>query len=114
MSPPVAIVTGGSSGIGEALVHHLLSVGWKVVVADLQPPKAPNPSVLFARTDISSWDEQAEMFKKAYGWGQRLDFCALNAGVDDSDSIFNTLSRDITKPPSKPDTRCFDINVIGT
>ncbi len=114
MAPPMAIVTGGASGIGLALVQHLASLGWKVVIADINPPKELVPGTLFVHTDISSWDQQAEMFKQAYAWGKRLDFCALNAGVDDRDDIFGTLSNDIDKPPQEPNTKTFDVNLTGT
>lgn len=36
----VAIVTGGSSGIGMALVRDLVSRGWKVAIADVQENEA--------------------------------------------------------------------------
>jgi NAD(P)-dependent dehydrogenase (short-subunit alcohol dehydrogenase family) len=39
MSANVAIVTGGASGIGAAIVRHLLDAGYEVVVLDRQPPK---------------------------------------------------------------------------
>ncbi|KAJ9497610.1 hypothetical protein H2202_007034 [Exophiala xenobiotica] len=114
MTPPTAIVTGGSSGIGEALVHHLVSMKWRVVIADVNPPKFSIADTIFIQTNIASWQEQADMFKQAYSWNKRLDFVALNAGVDDRDDIFNTLSNDVNKPPSQPNTRPFDVNVTGT
>jgi hypothetical protein len=116
MASPVAIVTGGSSGIGLALVQHLISLKWHVVVADLNPPKVPLPSecTLFIPADIASWEQQAAMFQRAYQWGQRLDACVLNAGVDDRDDIFSTLSLDPMKPPKRPNTLTFDVNITGT
>ncbi|KAH0834467.1 hypothetical protein FOPE_03803 [Fonsecaea pedrosoi] len=114
MSPPIAIVTGGSSGIGAALVEYLLSLGWNVVIADIHQPKHSLPGTLYVHTDVSSWEQQAHMFKQAYDWGKRLDFCALNAGIDDRDDIFNTLSYDMHKPPKKPNTDTFSVNITGT
>jgi NAD(P)-dependent dehydrogenase (short-subunit alcohol dehydrogenase family) len=77
MASPVAIVTGGSSGIGLALVQQLVSQGWTVVIADINPPRQSISDTLFVKTDISSWEQQADMFKQAYVWGKHLDFCAL-------------------------------------
>ncbi|KIX94737.1 uncharacterized protein Z520_09427 [Fonsecaea multimorphosa CBS 102226] len=114
MGPPTAIVTGGSSGIGNALVRHLVSLKWRAVIADINPPKESLPETLFIQTDISSWNDQAEMFKQAYAWSGRLDFVALNAGVEDGDEIFGSLSNKVDKPPSRPNTRSFDVNITGT
>ncbi|OQU99163.1 hypothetical protein CLAIMM_04835 [Cladophialophora immunda] len=114
MAPPIAIVTGGSSGIGAALVEHLVSLGWNVVIADIHQPKHSLPGTLYIHSDVSSWEQQSHMFKQAYEWGKRLDFCALNAGIDDRDDIFNTLSYDLHKPPKKPNTDTFSVNITGT
>ncbi|KIW86776.1 uncharacterized protein Z519_12562 [Cladophialophora bantiana CBS 173.52] len=114
MFPPTAIVTGGSSGIGYALVRHLVSMKWRVVIADINPPREAIPDALFIRTDIASWQDQADMFKQAYAWSRRLDFVALNAGVDDRDNIFGTLTHDVNEPPRRPDTKPFDVNITGT
>ncbi|KAF7186925.1 Short-chain dehydrogenase/reductase ascJ [Pseudocercospora fuligena] len=111
MSSPVAIVTGASSGIGLALTEYLLERQWNVVMADVNPPKEQLPNTLFIKTDISSWDQQSSLFSQAHAWQNRLDFVALNAGIDDRDDIFNTISQD---PPKKPNLSTFDINLYGT
>ncbi|KPI34427.1 uncharacterized protein AB675_1417 [Cyphellophora attinorum] len=111
----VALVTGGSSGIGYALVEHLLAKSWNVVIADITPlganVKFPADRTLFVKTNVSSFDEQAELFSKAFKWHQRLDFAALNAGIDDRDDIFSSI--DTSKPPTKPDTSVIDIDLTA-
>lgn len=114
MAPPVAIVTGASSGIGLALTKHLLERKWAVVMADLNEPKEKLDSTIFIKTDISSWDQQAAMFKQAYEWQGRLDFFAGNAGIDDRDDIFESISSDSTKPPKQPNMKTIDVNLVGT
>ncbi|OJD36635.1 15-hydroxyprostaglandin dehydrogenase [Diplodia corticola] len=120
MSNPVAVITGASSGIGLALTQHLLSKSWDVVLLDLNPPPAsaslPADRHLFLRTDVSSWPSQAAAFARAHSWRQRLDLAALNAGIDDRDSIFPALPASITPaspPPTEPDTTTFAVNLLG-
>ncbi|RMZ70292.1 15-hydroxyprostaglandin dehydrogenase [Pyrenophora seminiperda CCB06] len=95
MSKPVAIVTGAGSGIGEAVATHLHSKGYKVVIADLNPTSGLRVTsnlgtdALFHQIDVSSYESQARLFKRAYEWGgKRLDFCHANAGIDDRQNIF--------------------------
>ncbi|KAF2164487.1 hypothetical protein M409DRAFT_25365 [Zasmidium cellare ATCC 36951] len=109
MTAPVAVVTGASSGIGRALVQHLIKLKWNVVMADVTSPSETVPGTLFVQTDVSSWDQQVHLFQKAYEWQGRLDFCALNAGIDDRDDIFTLLD----EPPRRPNLATFEVNVIG-
>jgi 15-hydroxyprostaglandin dehydrogenase (NAD) len=115
MTKPVAIVTGGSSGIGLALTQHLLAKGWMVVVADINPPPSseslPADSSKYIKCNVASWDEQATMFAEAYSWGGRLDFAALNAGIDDRDDIWDSI--DTTAPPRRPNMLTFHVNLLG-
>ncbi|KAK6439069.1 hypothetical protein LTR95_004720 [Oleoguttula sp. CCFEE 5521] len=103
-----------SSGIGLALTKHLLSLQWHVIMADLNPPKDTLQNTTYLRTDISSWDSQAATFEKAYAQLGRLDFVALNAGMDDRDDIFASLSSESAKPPRKPNMQTFAVNLTGT
>lgn len=111
MAPPTAIVTGAGSGIGLALTKHLLSLKWAVGMLDLNPPKEELSNTLFIKTNIASWEQQAAAFKRIYEWNGRLDFAALNAGIDDRDDIFNSLSN---QPPRQPNLLCFEVNLNGT
>ena len=61
---PVAIVAGGSSGIGRALVNHLYSMGWMMAIADLVKPEELIPDTIFIQTDVTSWYAQFSMFKQ--------------------------------------------------
>ncbi|KAI7087175.1 NAD(P)-binding protein [Hortaea werneckii] len=114
MSPPTAIVTGSSSGIGLALSKDLSQRGWAVVRADVNEPSESIENSIFVRTDISSWDQQAALFQKAFAWQNRLDFFAANAGIDDRDDIFNSISNDTRNPPKQPNMKTFDVNLTGT
>ena len=53
----VFIVTGGSSGIGAAIVDELLNDGAKVVNADLKDDGKKESDYLFAKTDVTSSED---------------------------------------------------------
>jgi len=95
MSKPVAIITGAASGMGLALTKHLLSRDWRVVMADVnlevgtQLSEELGSDTLFQQTDVSVYSQQAKLFNRAFEWGgDRLDFLAANAGIDDKQSLY--------------------------
>ena len=52
MSANVAIVTGGASGIGAAIVRQMLAAGYEVVVLDRQAPKEPHARLHAVAVDL--------------------------------------------------------------
>ncbi|KAK8182306.1 hypothetical protein BC567DRAFT_206878 [Phyllosticta citribraziliensis] len=121
MTNPVAVVTGASSGIGLALTQHLVSKAWHVVLLDLKPPprsaSLPNDATLFVQCDVSSWSSQSSAFARAFEWRKRVDFAALNAGIDDRDDIFNTLpsTNGSSAPPlpTRPNMKTLEVDLFG-
>jgi meso-butanediol dehydrogenase/(S,S)-butanediol dehydrogenase/diacetyl reductase len=77
----VAIVTGGSSGIGAASVERLVNEGAKVFIADLKPPKKTSERVAFRRTDVTSLADATAMVEAAVARFGRLDVLVNNAGI---------------------------------
>lgn len=87
----VAIVTGGASGIGKAVVLRLASLGAKVAIADINEDNAKNVAqeakrlgseTLVIRTDISKFAETREMAKKVYETFGKIDVLINDAAWD--------------------------------
>ena len=80
----VAIVTGGSSGIGAATVASFVAEGARVVVADLHEPEPdlwPGGRWRFARTDVSREEDVATAVDLAVAELGGLDVLVNNAGI---------------------------------
>ena len=92
----VAVVTGGASGIGLASVRRLADEGAHIVIGDLDPVSgeaaAAEVNGTFIRTDVTSADDVAAMFKKAKDTYGSVDIAFNNAGISppDDDSILET------------------------
>ncbi|MEW9549529.1 SDR family NAD(P)-dependent oxidoreductase [Nonomuraea sp. NPDC050783] len=77
-----AIVTGGASGIGLALVRALAGRGVSVTVADLAEPAGPPAGkVEFARVDVTDAEAVAALVGRVSAERGRLDFMFNNAGI---------------------------------
>ena len=52
-APEVAVVTGASSGLGEAIAKDMLAVGHTVVTLQRRPPPFSHPQLHFRPVDLS-------------------------------------------------------------
>ena len=102
-----ALVTGGASGIGEAICRRFTWSGAKVIIADVDKARAeilskelPGSSVV--QLDIS--DEAA--VKAAFAAVPKLDILVNNAGIGLVASVEETTTEDFQ--------RLFKVNVEGT
>lgn len=87
----VALVTGGSFGIGKATAVAFAKRGAKVVVADwmedkenetIKLVKGTGSDGVFFRCDVSSGTEVRNMIEKAIARFGRLDYAFNNAGIE--------------------------------
>ncbi|KAK1523985.1 short-chain dehydrogenase [Colletotrichum costaricense] len=109
----VAIVTGGSSGIGLAAVNTLLSQGASVVNADIQPPaEQPENSYTFVKTDVTVWAEQIALFKKAKEIYGRIDHVFANAGLGPRANYLST-EVDENGDLKEPTHQLLDVSLTG-
>jgi NAD(P)-dependent dehydrogenase (short-subunit alcohol dehydrogenase family) len=121
MSKPVAIVTGAASGIGLAVTKHLLTRGYRVVMADVNENEGKKLSAelgddtIFHQTDISVYEQQASLFSSAFKWGgERLDFFAANAGIDDRQSLYEkneTMELDSNGVPKPMNVKTMQVDL---
>ena len=86
---PVAIVTGGASGIGFATVQRLVRSGHQVIAADMNmevcdkavATLGDKTAAVAARVDVRSEDDIARVIGEAMSRHGRLDVLVNNAGV---------------------------------
>ncbi len=114
-SGKVAVVTGGTSGIGKAAVIALAQAGAKVVVAGrrqvegeetIRLLQASSGEGFFVATDVSKEADVQTLIEKTMAHYGRLDIAFNNAGVD----------QETTPLPEQTEAtydRIMDINVKG-
>lgn len=85
----VAIVTGGSFGIGKATAIKFSKLGAKVIVADwvdgketLEAISAGGGEAIFVKCDVSKTDQVKNLVDKTITTYGRLDFAFNNAGIE--------------------------------
>jgi NADP-dependent 3-hydroxy acid dehydrogenase YdfG len=84
MADPVFLITGASSGIGEATARHAAQAGYKLVLAARSEDKlkalADELDALPVRCDVTQWEDQQRMAAAALDAYGRLDVVFANAG----------------------------------
>jgi meso-butanediol dehydrogenase/(S,S)-butanediol dehydrogenase/diacetyl reductase len=84
----VAIVTGGASGMGEAIVQLIIAEGGKAAIADLDQDRGNalaarlgGDRCRFTACDVADLHAVSAFVDEATAWGGRLDFLVNNAGM---------------------------------
>ena len=85
----VAIITGGSSGLGKATAIRFANSGAKIIVSDLKSSGVENEindkhgkdTAIFVKCDVTQESEIENMVKEAAKWGGRVDIICNYAGI---------------------------------
>ncbi|NP_001040424.1 3-hydroxyacyl-CoA dehydrogenase type-2-like isoform X2 [Bombyx mandarina] len=114
----VALVTGGSSGLGKATAELLVKQGGRVVICDLPSTKGQNTAkslgenAVFAPVDVTSEDDVKEALQITLDKFGRLDALINCAGVASASRVYNF------KKEQPFDLNIFQntiqVNLIGT
>lgn len=111
----IALVTGSSSGIGEAIARALAEKGAKVVVnsrtstAAGEKLAASLPGALYVQADIAEEEDRGRLLSRVEEKYGRLDHLVNNAGttvVVPHEDLFGVSEADFR--------RILDVNLIGT
>lgn len=107
-SSKIALITGGSEGLGAACARRFLRAGWKVAILALPGPEIDGMAsndVLTVSGDITSPDTRHVVVEKTLERFERIDVLVNNVGVG------------LYAPPSQADIeltkRLFDVNVFA-
>ncbi|MFE8947397.1 SDR family NAD(P)-dependent oxidoreductase [Streptomyces sp. NPDC007856] len=112
---PVALVTGSSSGIGEAVVRRLSTAGMRVVVNSARSAGAGRklaeslPDALYVQADISAESDARRLVATAVEHFGRLDVLVNNAGT-----TRRIPHADLTAATPEIWREILDVNLIGT
>jgi 2-keto-3-deoxy-L-fuconate dehydrogenase len=102
----VALVTGGASGIGEAICRVFTAAGAKVIIADLDRERAERVALGLPGSEVRVCDVTDEHAVKVMFEGiAKLDVLVNNAGVGLVGSVTETALEDLQ--------RLFRVNVEG-
>lgn len=103
----VAIVTGGNSGIGRAIVLELASQGAHIVIDYISNPKATDElekkiaalgeRAIGVKADVSKVADLQKLIKAAVAKFRKVDIMVNNAGVETRTSILDTTEEQYEK-----------------
>ncbi|WP_415952958.1 SDR family NAD(P)-dependent oxidoreductase [Streptomyces sp. KLOTTS4A1] len=99
------VISGASSGIGEATAKRFAESGDRVVNLDVRPPATPHPNITWHETDVADWTAVAQTVAYLHDTYGRLDVVIANAGVSIRHDVL-----DITESEAR---RVLEVNLLG-
>ena len=98
----VAIITGGSNGIGLAAVTRFIEEGAKVVIADLDEAQGKvmeaglieeGKDVYFVQVDVANRESVQNMVKAVIDKNEKIDILVNNAGIT-NDAVLTKMTEE--------------------
>jgi NAD(P)-dependent dehydrogenase (short-subunit alcohol dehydrogenase family) len=115
LSDRVAVVTGGSRGIGKAIAVTFAEEGSDLIIADVLEKEGQNTAeeiiakgrkAIFVRCDVSRVDQVQNMIDQAVGSFGKIDILVNNAGI-------GPLPKFVTEITDEEWNRTLGINLTG-
>lgn len=105
----VAVITGGGSGIGRAIVERFVSAGARVAFCGRSDKSefADEIGAAFYQTDVANEQHVADMMQQVQGRFGLIDVLVNNAGVWEFGCPIATTDADVYR-------RGIEVNVLGT
>jgi 3-oxoacyl-[acyl-carrier protein] reductase len=100
------VVSGASSGIGQATAERFASSGDRVINFDVQPPAAPSRhQVGWRKVDVADWSAVREALDDVHAECRRLDVVVANAGISVRHGVLELTEAEVR--------RVIDVNLLG-
>jgi NAD(P)-dependent dehydrogenase (short-subunit alcohol dehydrogenase family) len=125
LTSTVALVTGGSNGIGAAVVTRLNSAGATVIIVDLESTESSAKTLIsslnlpqnavFMPANIADWVQLRSVFSAVQTKFGRLDFVIANAGTMEYEPVLeDTFDSEGELEEPRDAYRVIDVNLKGS
>lgn len=101
----VVIVSGASSGIGQATAERFAAAGDQVVNLDVKPPADGGGAARWIKADVADWSAVRGAVAEVHAEHGRLDVVIANAGISVRHGVLEIEEADAR--------RVIDVNLLG-
>ncbi|MGC4987361.1 SDR family NAD(P)-dependent oxidoreductase [Streptomyces sp. DT193] len=99
------IISGASSGIGQATAERFAAAGDRVYNLDVLPPREPTAAVTWIGTDVADWSAVEEAVGSVHAVQGRLDVVVANAGISIRHGVLDITEAEVD--------RVVRVNLLG-
>jgi 3-oxoacyl-[acyl-carrier protein] reductase len=99
------VISGASSGIGQATAARFQAAGDRVYNLDVQPPHGVSGGVTWLATDVADWSAVRRAVDRVHDEQDRLDVVIANAGISVRHGVLDILEAE--------SRRIVEVNLLG-